>query len=195
MYVSVNLVAVPSVWIRDTAHLRVLKCLSARPHRTYPFVFENEDFFSLWFGLSPPVSGENGQRKRIFSNRSPEPRFSNTPFAGLVWMKEKRIRQSVGSSLPRARDETKCACSNQRRYRFQPLLHFRLDVKKRFKNATWGEKRRKESPLSDKDGYVWTGTKWVKKLNVQTFRQYTHLSSSSRWINLLSKLSRCNRWS
>ena len=119
-YVAVNLVAVPSVWIRDTVHLRVLKCLSPRPHRTYPFVFENEDFFSLWFGLSSTRVGENGQRKRIFSNHSPEPKFSKTPFAGLVWMQEKRIRRGVGSTiLPRARDETKCPCSNQRRYRFQ----------------------------------------------------------------------------
>ena len=87
-------------------------------------------FFSLWFGLSSTRVGENGQRKRIFSNHSPEPKFSK-PFAGLVWMQEKRIRRGVGSTiLPRARDETKCPCSNQRRYRFQSLLHFRLDGKK-----------------------------------------------------------------
>ena len=119
-YVSVNLGAVPSVWIRDTAPLRVLKCLSPCPHRTYLFVFENGDFFPSGLAYRPPVSGENGQRKRIFSNHSPEPKFSKTPFAGLVWMQEKRIRRGVGSTiLPRARDETKCPGSNQRRYRFQ----------------------------------------------------------------------------
>ena len=153
-------------------------------------------FFSLWFGLSSTRVGENGQRKRIFSNHSPEPKFSKTPFAGLVWMQEKRIRRGVGSTiLPRARDETKCPCSNQRRYHFQSLLHCRLEGKKRFKNATWEEKRRKKSPLSNKNGYVWTGTNWVKKLNVHTFWQHTHLSSSSRWTNFLSKLSTFNRWS
>ena len=67
--------------------------------------------------------------------------------------------------------------------------------KKRFKNAKWEEKRRKKSPLSNKNGYVWTGTNWVKKLNVHTFWQHTHLSSSSRWTNFLSKLSTFNRWS
>ena len=144
-YVSVNLVAVSCVWIRYTAPLRVLKCLSPHPHRTYPFVFENEDFFPSGLSYRPPVSGENGQRKSMFSNRSPEPRFSKTPFDWLVWMEEKRIRRGVGSTiLPRARDETKCPCSSQRRYRFQSLLHFRLDGKKRFKNATWWEKRRKK---------------------------------------------------
>ena len=53
----------------------------------------------------------------------------------------------------------------------------------------------KKSPLSNKNGYVWTGTNWVKKLNVHTFWQHTHLSSSSRWTNFLSKLSTFNRWS
>ena len=41
--------------------------------------------------------------------------------------------------------------------------------KKRFKNAKWEEKRRKKSPLSNKNGYVWTGTNWVKKLNDMLF--------------------------
>lgn len=53
----------------------------------------------------------------------------------------------------------------------------------------------KKSPLSNKNGYVLTGNKWVKKSNVHTFWQHTHLSSSSRWINFLSKLSTFNRWS
>ena len=53
----------------------------------------------------------------------------------------------------------------------------------------------KKSPLSNKNGYVWTGPKWVKKSNVHLFWQHTHLSSSSRWINFLSKLSTFNRWS
>lgn len=79
MYVSVNLVAVPSVWIRDTAHLRVLKCLSARPHRTYPFVFENEDFFPLWFGLSSTrVRWKRSAKTHLFKSLSRAEIFEHT---------------------------------------------------------------------------------------------------------------------
>ena len=146
-YVSVNLVAVPSVWIRDTVPWRVLRCLAPRPHHTYPFVFENGGFFPSGLAYRPPVSGENGHWKRIFYNiryviiphtwRSypfqialQSRNFRKRRLLDSCGWRKKRIRHGVGSSRPRARDETKCACSNQRRYRFQSLLHFRLDGEK-----------------------------------------------------------------
>ena len=76
-YVSVNLVAVPSVWIRDRAPLRVLKCLSPCPHRTYLFVFENGDF-SLWFGLSSTrVRWKRSAETHLFKSLSRAEIFEN----------------------------------------------------------------------------------------------------------------------
>ena len=71
-YVSVNLGAVPSVWIRDTAPLRVLKCLSPCPHRTYLFVFENGDFFPSGLAYRPP-----GTETHLFKSLSRAEIFEN----------------------------------------------------------------------------------------------------------------------
>ena len=60
-YVAVNLVAVPSVWIRDTAHLRVLKCLSPRPHRTY-----RKSFFPLVCPIVHPCQVKTVSEKASF---------------------------------------------------------------------------------------------------------------------------------
>ena len=76
-YVAVNLVAVPSVWIRDTVHLRVLKCLSPRPHRTYPFVFENEDFFPLVWPIVHPCRGKRSAETHLFKSLSRAKIFEN----------------------------------------------------------------------------------------------------------------------
>ena len=171
-YVAVNLVAVPSVWIRDTAPLRVLKCLSPCPHRTYLFVFENGDFFPSGLAYRPPVSGENGQRKRIFSNHSPE-ESRNFRKRRLLdscrWRKNEYVEVLDPRSYPAHEMRRNAHAPIKEGTAFSHYCIFVWTGKKQFKNAKWEEKRRKKSPLSNKNGYVWTGTNLVKKLNDMLF--------------------------
>ena len=195
-YVSVNLGAVPSVWIRDTAPLRVLKCLSPCPHRTYLFVFENGDFFPLVWPIVHPCTV-----KTVSGNASFQITLQSRNF------RKRRLLDSCGcrkNEYVAVLDPRSYPAHEMRRNAHAPIKEgtafsnyciFACTGKHDSKTQREEKSGEKKSPLSNKNGYVLTRTKWVKKSNVHTFWQHTHLSSSSRWINFLSKLSTFNRWS
>ena len=173
-------------------------CLSPRPQRTYPFVFENGDFFAtLVWPIVHPCQVKTVSENACFQIALQSRNFRKRRLLDSCrckWRKNEYVTV-LDPVYPAHEMRRNAHAPIKEGTAFSHYCIFVWTGKNDSKTQRDEKSGGKKSPLSNKNGYVWTGTNWVKTLNVHTFWQHTHLSSSSRWINFLSKLSTFNRWS